>query len=184
MSVSKFIDEINKKIPPVHGKVYGLANSIVRIRKDLSIEMLPGIINKDGEVFYVGLDDVEPFIMYHKSGSITPISKAKGTGNTDDIVNSYNNSVIVYNDRKRTGMLPDEIVLFLQSVFPEMIRMEPYKTVSVRFSSVVLSDQAVFASEYQNTEFKLPPGKNLIQVNYIIESVFRKGCFEKCPLTI
>lgn len=183
MSVSLIIEEINESIAIPgclgQGKIYCLANSIVR-RTGSQYDLLPGIIAKDGEITYVGLDDVESIIIYHKLLSITCQTKP-GRGMADDLVNIYRCCMIVYMSREKMDMIPDEVFLLIQASTPDMIRLEPYRTIVIKFQNVDLDDQSVFEREYKGTDFRLPANHNIFQINYNIESTFSRICFNKCP---
>lgn len=186
MSLKKIIDQINETILPdciEDSKVYGLAQSVVRTRNDEeenSIELLPGIVEHAGDIRYVGLDDEYKLQIYHKLISITAGKKA-GRGSTDDLYNIYNCCMIVFNDRNKTRLRADEVFLIIQSNFPDVIALAPYRTISAMIKNVILDDQGVFESEYKGTEFDLPAHQNLFQINYTIESTFSKACFDTCP---
>lgn len=181
MSVSNIITEVNKSIPEcLKAKVYGLAQTVIRTRAGDEYEFLPGIVSDNGEVKYVGLDDTESIIIYHKCKGITCNTKP-GRGDSYDVLNVYDNAMIVYSDRQKTKLRPDELVLLIQANLPSTITLAPYMLIAVKFLNVVLNDQVVFLQEYKETDFRLPANKNLIQINYSIETTFQKRCFKECP---
>lgn len=180
MSLSKLIQEVNEPLIEClpDGVVYGLAQSMVR-KVGTELETLPAVVNHDGEGKYVGVDDDFGVIVYHKSLSIV-CREVKGHGDFNDIVNTYTNCMIVYLDRKRLSIRADQLLLLIQAVFPSTIKLPPYKTVAIKFASVIMDDIAVFASEYKGTSFSLPAEKNIFQINYGIEATFSKNCFKDC----
>lgn len=183
MPLNSFISAINEKlsslIPGI--KVYGITQSVQR-----GSETIPATVNKDGECRYVGLDDTYPAIIYHKNTAITTVRSARqGRGDEySDLINTYSLSMIVYLDHKRSCLLPDEMFLFLQANFPDAIKEDPFSLIRVNITSVILNSAQVLKTEYEGIELKIPPEKSLFQVNYNIETTFRKKCFEKCPEVI
>lgn len=186
MPLSKFIYAINDRLSGmIDGiKVYGLAQSLERVQGNTT-ETIPAIVDKSGEATYVGLDDTHPAILYHKN---TGIIFTRGTGTQQGygdqkgyVIATHAMSMILYLDHKRTNLLPDEAALYIQANFADEIKMDPYKQITPNITSVILNSATVLASEYVGSEFKIPPGKSLSQINYTIESVFSKNCFEKCP---
>jgi hypothetical protein len=182
--ISSVIEEINKGFKKLFEttagvKIYGLAHTMLRT-KGSETELIPALVDHSGEGKYIGIDDTAPVIIYHKSNSITStIRPSEGFGrDPGGLVNTYNNTLIVYLNRKRLKLLPDELFLFIQAHFPDTFKMDPF-TVSIRITNVILNSQQVWASEYQR-DFTLPPEANLFAVNYTVESSFKKGCFEKC----
>ena len=187
MSNSVFISTINEQLRPIADKfagsrVFGLAQSIIR---DVSggQELIPALVDKEGESKYIGIDDAAPLTIYHKANSIGVTDKSNsGYGDArSHKVDTYFNSMIVFMDRKATNLLPDELLLFIQANLPDEIKITNYKSVNIRIQNIILNSQQVLASEYQNTEYKIPPRFSLFAINYQIESVFDKGCFATCP---
>jgi hypothetical protein len=87
----------------------------------------------------------------------------------------------VFLNRKKSGLFADELFQLIQANFPEVLKIEPYKSIRTFFNSVVLNDTQVYSQEYTGTPVKLTPEYNLFQINYSVEVVFTKGCFNKCP---
>lgn len=187
MSNAKFISAINEQINPLvtsfaGAKIYGIAQAIIG-KGDTGDELIPCLVDKDGEGKYVGVDDTAPITIYHKSNSISVSDKQNsGTGDSRaDKVYLYANTMIVFLDRKKTLLMPDELVLLIQANLADAIKIPNYKSVNVRIQNIILNTQQVFASEYQNTPYKIPPRFSLFAINYQIESTFDKKCFAKCP---
>lgn len=183
MPLNSFISAINQKLSGIitGAKVYGLTQAVQR-----GSETLPATITKDGEYEYVGFDDVFPVMIYHKNTAIT-VSRSQRQGRGDefpDLINTYSLSMVVYLDHKRACMIPDEMFLLLQSNFPDAIKEDPFSFIRVNITSVILNSAQVIKTEYEGSDFKLPPEKSLFQINYNIETTFKKRCFEKCPEVI
>lgn len=185
MLLRSLIDELNKTFSGVIPglKAYGLARSIVRTVGS-ELELLPGVANKDGEITYVGIDDIDPVIIYHRNSGIATARLTNRQGYGDgysDLVNTYQMAMIVFINHKMTRLYPEELFLFLQASMPDAAKSDPYKNITIRTINVILNSQLVFSAEYAGTAFKLPVEKSLFQINYVIESTFNKNCFAKCP---
>lgn len=130
MPLSKIIEVINKSLDIKGIKLYGIAEPITRTKGD-AIEVIPGIVGNDGEIKYVGPDDIEKGIIYHKHNAIgTKFSAIKGFGdNPGEFVNAYSMSMIVYINREKLKVRPDEFFLFIQAVIPYQIKMSPYSKI-------------------------------------------------------
>lgn len=182
LMINLFIDTINKKFSSLQGgKIYGLAQSMIRVKSD-GLESLPAIVDNDGEGKYIGIDNTLPFIIYHKNNSITTrqVAKAGYGDESGDTVNTYSNTMVVYMNRKKLKIQPDQMFLNLQGSFPDSITHQGFKNIVILIQNVILNSQQVWASEYQNTDFRLQPDSNLFAINYTIESTFKKGCFDTC----
>jgi hypothetical protein len=153
--------------------LYGIAEAVKR-----NTETLPELDEK-----YVGIDDIHPAIIYHKLNAMTSsIKPATGYGRgVGDHANTYSISAVVFLDRGKTGLYPDELLLMIQANFPEQIRLDPYKSIRVAFGSVVLNSSQVYQQEYTSDTYRLKANQYLFKINYTVEAVFSKNCFDKCP---
>lgn len=178
--ISKLNEAFQKAIPEI--KTFGLAQSIVRTVGSED-ELFPGVANLDGEILYPGIDDVEKIQIYHRNAGITTTrSTRQGVGDAaNDIMNAYQMSIIGFVNTKRSKLYPEEVYLYLQSNIPDGIKVEPYKFISVRTTNVIINSQLIFRAEYSGSRFSLPVEMSLFQINYVIESTFKKDCFVKCP---
>lgn len=187
MSNSAFISAINEQIEPLlmaftGFRLFGIAQGMIRKVGDQP-QLIPCLVNLDGEGTYVGLDDAAPITIYHKSNSIAIADKPNsGVGDSRaNSVNTYQNSLIVFLNRRLTKLLPDEFILVLHANLKDGIKIPKYKTINIRLQNIILNSQQVFASEYQGFDYRIPPHFSLFAINYQIESVFDKSCFATCP---
>lgn len=172
-------DNLTEFIPNL--KTFGLAQSIVRTVGSED-ELFPGVLNIEGEIEYPGINDVNQMQIYHKiAGVTTTRSTRQGTGDSaNDIVNIYQMSIVGFVNTKISKLFPEELFLYIQSNIPDAAKIEPYKYVSIRTTNVILNSQLVFRAEYSGSRFVLPAEMSLFQINYVIESTFKKDCFVKC----
>lgn len=149
------------------------------------VELFPGVVEKDGEVTDVTIDDTKPVIIYHRNSGITTqnVTGRQGYGDgKSDLMIAYQMAMIVFVNHKKTKLYPEELFLFLQANIPEgLVVKQPYKSVNIRTTNVILNSRLVFAAEYSGIAFSLPESMSLFQINYVIESTFTKNCFAKCP---
>lgn len=158
-------------------RTYGIAQSVRR-----GDQNMPAIVSDNGEGWYIGIDDIVPMQLYHKAGSLSVSIVGQGRGDDiGDYRNLYNNVMVVFMDQKKLEMSADDVFLHLQAHFPESLDIKPFHQVNLRITSVILITQAVFAQEYTNQDFSLKPEHNMFAVNYTIEAIFNKNCFEACP---
>lgn len=185
MFLREFIKKLNQDlsglVPGI--KVFGIAQPVIRTNSSEEDELIPGVVERDGEITYVGIDDVDPVRIYHRLAGIQVTrSTDKGYGEIQsDVINTYQMVMIVYINHKRTKLLPEELFLYVQANIPDGIKSPPYKEIKVRIANVITNSQVVYRAEYGASEYKLPAEQSLFQVNYTIETRFKKDCFEKCP---
>lgn len=187
MSLRPIIEIINdslknsfKDIPGA--AFYGVSELIARKNSDGTATGVPGIISITGEIKYVGFDDKNPLIIYHRAATVS-IQERPGSSYGDirtDQVSTYTNAMFVYADRKSLCMDTTELFEFIQAAFPENAKLQPYKNIVIRIISANFNTQSILRSEYQDTSLKLRPERVLVQINYQIETTFRKQCVARC----
>lgn len=129
---------------------------------------------------HVGIDDKHSVIAWHKLSTITSRLK-DGTGRVYDQVNTYNNSMVVFVNRKGCSLYPDELLLHIQANMPDGVVMDPYTSVRIMITNTILDSQTVYAQEYEDSDYRLKEEQYLFRINYTVETTFKKGCFKTCP---
>ena len=136
---------------------------------------------KTNQGTWAGFDDRKEVILYHKLNSVQTTQPQTGYGNNyGDTVNRYSMNLVVY--FKSQKVKPDEMYAFIQAVLPEFPKKEDSNFTYIRTSvlSAILNTMQVFNGEYKGITFTLKPEQSLINISYIIESRFKKGCFNCC----
>jgi hypothetical protein len=182
--VNKVIDTLNPLLDGIVTSqiVYGLAETTIRLRGSVRVGF-PGVIMANGEVKYVGIDDVKSIIIYHKLNSATTTALNNGKGdNPGDLVNAYSMSLLVYWDRRKLNLYPDELFQIIQARWPQVIMGIPdTKVVRIRISNSNMNSLQVFSQEYSYEDQKIPENVQLMQVNYTTEITFNPACITACP---
>lgn len=184
-SIHNIVESLNESLSELFGSKRFIGSKIHTVAVTVLTkngEKMPVIIDKKGEGHYVGIDDRFPVRLYHKFNTMnTKVDQKTGMGRgIGDIINTYSLSMIVFLNRKRACLMPDEFLLLIQSNFPDFLKLEPYSSIKILFTNAILNDMQVYNQEYLIPE-KLLPEHNLFQINYTVETSFRKGCFNKCP---
>lgn len=175
-SIRDIVIELNQSFTwlPSGSEVNGVAELL--LRDDVTIP----VINER----YVGIDDVYPVRIYHRLNSMTSaIKPGTGTGrSTGDQANTYQLSMVVFLDKPKAKMFPDELLLLAQANLPERLTMESYKSIVTAFNGAALDSLLVYKQEYVSSDtYKLKEDQFLFKINYSIETTFSKGCFKTCP---
>lgn len=162
--------------------VYGLAQSVLRVQGTVR-EVLPCVVLPDGEGKYVGIDDVNSLIMYHKLNNATSAqvpNSGKGD-NPADLTNSYGMALVIFWDRRKLDKMQDDMMVLVQANIPILITgMPDIKTTRVRVTSSVLDSLQVYTQEYQSENPKLPANILMMQMNYTIDLTFNPACIKAC----
>lgn len=179
-SVNDIVNRINPELNlPERSVRYGLATSIIVDGQ----EKLPVIIDKDGEGKYIGIDGDYSVMLYHKMNSVqSSLRPGSSYGNSrGDRVSAFSMSMIVFLNRRKYSILPDQLMHIIQESMPEALDSTDYKSITVSFNNAILNDLQVFMSEYATDRFRMLPEYNLFQINYTLGMTFKKGCFNTCP---
>lgn len=175
-SIRDIVTELNNSLTwlPSGSEANGIAELL--LRDEVTI---PTINDR-----YVGIDDVFPVRIYHRLNSMNSIIKP-GTGmgrSVGDQVNTYQLSMVVFLDKPKAKMYPDEFLLVVQASAPERLSIQPYKSVVINFGNVVFDSLLVYRQEYISSDtYRLKEDQFFFKINYSIETTFSKGCFKTCP---
>lgn len=129
---------------------------------------------------HAGIDDKLPMVAYHKLGTITS-RQVEGMGRLQDQLNIYQNSMVVFVNRKQCQLYPDELLLHIQANIPEEVKMQPYSSLLINITNTQLDSEAVYNQEYEDSDYRLKTEQYLFRINYTVETIFKKGCFKTCP---
>lgn len=182
--VRKIISILNDRYTGIEreSSVYGLAQSMLKVQGSVR-ELLPCLIDTDGEGQYVGLDDIDKLRIYHKLNNAGSTQNLNGSGdNPGDLVNTYSLGMIITWNRKALDKMADEILMLIQANTPVLIKGIPdMKLARIRITGANLDTLQIIAQEYQSDDLKIPPNILMMQVNYTIELTFNPACIKSCP---
>lgn len=181
VSIYDIIDLLNKELTNLfsscnisNNKIFGIAETVF-IAGNISV---PEIDEKN-----IGIDDVYDLIVYHKlAGLNSSIDAAAAFGRRSGlIINEYSLGMVVFLDKKKTGLYPDQLTQYIQGNFPDQLKMQPYQSIQTRFDGAILDSRQVFTQEYNsNDQFKLKSNQYLFRINYTITAKFDKTCLKSC----
>lgn len=158
--------------------LHTLATSAV---KGNTVESYPVVFDLNGEGVYVGVDDIQPFIGYHKCNRMRSADNPN-LGYGDDVKKLvvYEMTFFAFMDRKKLQTEADEFILLLENNFPDnqlSVVESSFTRLKVEINSVILNTSQVFSMEYKNVPFFVRPEHSLIAVSYTIEGTLKKNCF-------
>lgn len=183
VSIYNIVDSLNEHLTPLFeackitdSKIYGIAETV--FRDNIS---QPEINEKS-----VGFDDTYSAMIYHKLSSLNSgieVSQGGSYGrNIGYFVNTYGVGMVIFLDKKKTGLYPDQLLQYIQANFPTALKVHPYESANIRFASAILDSRLIFTQEYNaNDTYKLKSDQYLFRINYSVELKFDKNCFSKCP---
>lgn len=182
--INEIIDLINCGYDDVHenATILGLVQKIYR-QSGEGVEFLPGIVDKDGEAVYAGIDDVDSITIYHKAnaGSLS-FTPRGGYGDSRQNEDSISFSLIATWDTRKINMHPVDMLLLLRSRLPQEIRgIQGIELIKILPSAALLNTMQIFQSEYSlNENYILPVFINMLQINYTMAFKYDQQCIEQC----
>jgi hypothetical protein len=174
--------QLEKCSPNFIGAKYFLtAENVFRSDKNAS---WPNIYDEQGQGTYVGVDDINPMMIYHRCLAIGFSTNAArpGFGDREDRVGLFQMRMAVYGDRQRLHLTNDELGMLIYANMPAIFQNLPnFGNVVIRTQSIVPNNMQAFRNEYERIEYFLRPEHQLININYTIESKINLNCFNQCP---
>jgi hypothetical protein len=177
---------IDKGIKGVHAseKFFGIAETVSR-QSGAAVERLPGVIADDGEITYVGIDDINTLMVYFKINSTSITLIKNGTGDRyGDYRNVFNVSAFIYWDRQQLNLSSDQMIMLMQSRIPIGVTgLKDIKTAAISLTKANASTLQIYSQEYSSNEQlrPLPANKQIVQLDFNIEITFNPECFRDCP---
>ena len=168
LSVRNIINQINKSLEGIFkgSSLYGISTLIEREGKSQ-----PVVDSKP-----VSYDDSYSMQAYHKlQGAV--ISYRPGYGNKRTTINTFQVSLVVFNNEQITKIKTDEIAMIIQSVLSAL----NITSVQILPTAIILNSQQIFSTEYKGVPYTLNEYQSLMQINYQVEITFQGSCFDLCP---
>jgi hypothetical protein len=154
-------------------QLYGIAQTVA---KDANVTM-----PAENET-YIGIDDTFPAQVYHKINGIQIVKLSSGYGDSQNLVYNYQMAMIIFLNRNRIDIRPEDLVIMIQGTLPQRMQMKGIVNMNINFNSVNMNDQQVFTQEYKDASiYKIGLNQNLFQINYNLEITYKPSCFEVCP---
>lgn len=142
----------------------------------------PVIFDNTGRGQYIGIDEINPFMMYHRTGQITmPPAPRSGYGHKEAQNVLIAMRAAIYHDRRRIPFTSDEMGFFIMAGFPPVIEnVHKFDKVKTRINGVITDTNAAFGMEYPATPYFIKPEHSLIVINYQLETPWKPECFNPC----
>lgn len=195
--LDKIVDSINIGImnnsigfvPRAKVHAWGIAETILDTRQESEDKIVsiryPGLIDDDGEVKMIDVDDNYHVIIYHKVESIVNTIVAKsGYGNSmGNYLETANMSVmfLAFRDKVRKAAWWFEAAI--KDQVQETVKLECNNVFlqrsNIRIATSSFDKLGLLQREYSEVELNYP---NLIvfEIKYRVESTWKKGCFAAC----
>ncbi len=152
----------------------------------VTIETFPAVMSPDYEAQEITVDDTYPIIIYHKilSKKYAPDKVEFGSRNKY-VTEITGMKMVMYGKYATLKLTREQLEALITANFPDVIDrscIQPYKldNMIVTLQGSNMNTAAVFQEEYKGIPLFLAPEDILFSINYLIETRYRKGCFEIC----
>jgi len=186
IGIRDFIQPINEALRSAFDEVaefkkYKVFELAINAQKNDTDQIFPVAFDKKGKGKYLGADDIDSIITYHKVNNFTVGRESKlGYGDSKGkIKNIYTMRLVVFLKRNVTKVEPDELALYIQTKLPEAASSSNGIRLEYNISNVILNNKLVFDMEYRNVPYFVKPEHALMAINYTIESTFDRKCFNR-----
>lgn len=152
-----------------------------RRKKDEKDVTWPVEFDLNGEGADATPDDRFVWSSYHRSISMSTSRMPGGYGdNPGNVKILHRMSLVIWAQQNKIEMSQDEISLLVHVAIPDRLKKEQHPgitSVSFNITDVVLNIEQVFNEEFKNVDYFILPEHTLLKVNYTIESILSKACF-------
>lgn len=166
-------------------KLFEIAR-VMPVKKGEIFELVPGIINENGEITKVYPDDKNVIQVYHKiNSSSVSVDKAQyGNGNTR-LVRTANMSMIIFGLRSTIKRTEDEMDLFISASLPSKLTKQQLidnelKDCSINHTNTDFNSLQIYSREYNSKQYYLNSSHLFFEMKYTIECKFDKSCINTC----
>lgn len=146
----------------------------------------PCVINSQGKVEPIFLNEKCPLIIYHKLNGVVykdNTSNSFGSGYTQAEFNSL--SLVVFAMRNRINMGPAELEALIATLIPTAYSKLFKTTLALKSLNTTLEScnhntEAVFSKEWVGVESAIPSSAIILELRYNIGSTYKTACLVNC----
>jgi hypothetical protein len=187
--IEKIIEQINTSLKGSSlkekrfqtGKFLGVSTVAAR-NNGGKLEMLPAVVDLNGEYKLVEPDDRHSVILYHKVISNVYAASVQNSYGCEYAFKSTTEvAMVVIADGKKMKMSAEQLEpLFIYGI-PQRVTQK-YGMINILITPLAsnMDKVAVFRQEYPNNEYFLKPYQHLFLIRYRVECTFDKNCIDKC----
>lgn len=173
-------------IPSGESKLYGISEVMVEPADENGSLRYPSIIDNDGEVTKIAMDDDYKVIVYHKVESVINSVDAKSGYGTSrgNLTEAANMALMLFAFRRKTRKEAWWFEAVIKDFLPEMLKIEDGTNKLLQRSLIKIGNSsydklALLQREYSEVQLNYPD-LMVLEMKYRIESTWSKGCFIKC----
>lgn len=166
------------------GSFYSIAKK-VKVHDEDTEKTVPCVVDNDGEATELTIDDVKPFMLYHRT---VDLNYEEGEAYGDDPIKRENADmrVVVYMNRKIMKIEPELLVAAIEAGFLTQLAQSDKDTYKLQMcgisvNGVNLNSEEVYSDEYGgDLEYELKPNEEMFAINYSVVSEYDKSCVDIC----
>jgi hypothetical protein len=158
----------------------------VRTIEESGENVIPAIIDLEGEAKNLMFDDTYPFRAYHRMTSVNYSTDEGEYGNPGDTMQEISDFKFVFiGSRFKMGTRPENVIAAIEKDFPKEfypIDLTPLglNKCVIEMGEVSYDQYAIWNEEFSGNDFALPIDTIAISVRYRMNILFDKCCFSIC----
>lgn len=168
-----------------NGKYCGVSTLLAR-KNGNAIEVLPAVVDQNGEYKMIEPNDKFGIIIYHKVvANAYSFVKQQSFGDDNAVKCTTDMTMVVLADSRAVGLQAEALEPLI--IFGLPLRLSDALKGELKLNSCLITPIGstmdkimVFKSEYPSTEYFLKPFHQLFSIRYRVEATFDKNCANNC----
>lgn len=191
--LSKIATHINAKLKAgfntknFAGALYSnIAEPVLKETNDGGV-LYPCIVANDGECTELVVNDTYPMQVYHKTGNLNFDTGSENEYGDpgDNLQETASMALILIANRNLIQVSKEDIATGLALYLPKNVKRSEisspnFISCTIEAGQVNINTRDVFAQEYGNVDFSLPPNYIMISLPYTVVTICNKSCFNIC----
>lgn len=169
------------------GRYLTVADAVKTEPAEGSPFMRPGIIDNEGHVTSIAIDDKYPFTIYHVIDRLEYTPDQYGSPNKAGwgVQETAEMRLVFLGDQKKMKVRPEQVAAALQMDMLRELTPAQWALLSLTSATIEVTDTnldkyAVWSKEFEGCPDKVKPQHMLLAISYRIVSTFNNKCFSIC----
>lgn len=183
--LNQIINIINEKLKTTSlerfdSTLFGITET-TPIEDNESVVFRPTIIDNDGECILMSLDNLLDVQIYHRLNTkLTSVNTQQYGSNNGVITDTYNVSLFVSSNRRKTKIQSHELSELISNYFPDVIKENGKQIAIINLGLCDYNSAIITNSEFNG--YSGMPDIYMFRQDYQIKHQYKKICIETCEI--
>lgn len=183
--LNQIINIINEKLKTTSlerfdSTLFGITET-TPIEDNESVVFRPTIIDNDGECILMSLDNLLDVQIYHRLNTkLTSVNTQQYGSNNGVITDTYNVSLFVSSNRRKTKIQSHELSELISNYFPDVIKENGKQIAIINLGLCDYNSAIITNSEFNG--YSGMPDIYMFRQDYQIKHQYKKRCIETCEI--